>query len=185
MTKFAVHSIEGAPLASRPLLEKAKAKTGMVVNLLGIMAESPATLRGYMALGEAFAESSLTAVEQQVLLLTVSRENGCEYCMAAYSMTALRTRTPKPVVDAIRNDEPIAEPRLAALYKFCQTMVRERGWASSEDVDAFLAAGFTKAQVLEVVLAIALKTLSNYVNHIAETPLDPVLQSARWTRPAS
>lgn len=181
MITFEIHDVGSVSPASRELLLKAKEKMGFVPNIFGVMAESPATLKGYLTLAGIFDESSFTPTERQVLLLTASRENGCQYCVAAYSLSAMKAGAPKAVVDAIREDKPIADPRLAALHKFCRSVVEKRGWVSDAEVKAFLDAGFTKAQVLEVVLAVSLKTLTNYVNHIAATPLDAAFQNAKWT----
>ena len=87
---------------------------------------------------------------------------------------------PDEVVLAIRNDEPIADSRLEALRKFTTAVVDTRGWVSDADIDAFLAAGFSKAQILDVILGISFKTLSNYTNHIADTPLDDAFAAEAW-----
>jgi alkylhydroperoxidase family enzyme len=89
-------------------------------------------------------------------------------------------KVPTDVVEAIREDRPISDSRLEALRVFTTTVVEKQGWLADEDVAAFLAAGFTKAQILEVILGVSFKTLSNYTNHIADTPLDPAFQAAAW-----
>lgn len=184
MSLFDVHTLADAPAASRELLEKAKAKFGFVPNMLGVMAESPAALNGYMTLSGILEQSAFSPAERQVLLLTTARENGCEYCVAAHSLGAQKAGAPKEVIEAIRQDKPIGDARLATLHHFCRSMVEKRGWVSEADLKAFFAAGFTKAQALEVILAISLKTLSNYVNHISATPLDAAFDAAKWTNKA-
>ena len=79
---------------------------------------------------------------------------------------------PDDIINAIRNDQPIVDSKLQALRVFAMTVVEKRGWVAELDVITFLAAGYTKAQILEVVLGITFKTLSNYTNHMADTPLD-------------
>lgn len=180
MSKFRIHDLESAPAASRNLLEKAKGKFGFIPNMLAVMAESPATVKGYLTLSGILEESAFTPAERQILLLTTARENGCEYCVAAHTMGAIKANAAKEVVDAIRDDTPIADERLAALHRFCRLMVENRGWVPEPEIKAFLDAGFTRAQVLEAVLAVSLKTLSNYVNHIAATPLDPAFKAVAW-----
>lgn len=184
MSLFNVHTLEDAPAASRELLGKAKGKFGFVPNMLGVMAESPAALNGYLTLSGILEQSSFTPAERQILLLTTARENGCEYCVAAHSLGAQKAGAPKEVIEAIRQDKPIKDTRLATLHNFCRTMVEKRGYVSEADMKAVLAAGFTKAQILEVVLAISVKTLSNYVNHIAHTPLDAAFNAAKWENKA-
>ncbi len=185
MTDFKVHTIESAPEASKPTLEKAQKTLGFVPNLYGVFAESPAMLEAYATLGGIFDRStSFTATERQVVLLTAIFENECDYCMAAHSTIAGMQRVPDDVVQALRRGEPIPDVRLEALSAFARKVVRERGWVSEGDVQAFLDAGFTRAQLLEVILGIGMKILSNYANHIARTPVDEAFQANAWTPPS-
>ena len=180
MTNFNVHTIDTAPDQSRPLLEGAQQAFGFVPNLIGVLAESPATAEAYLALGQIFDKSSLTAVERQVAILAISRYNECTYCVAAHSVIASMQKVPTDVIEAVRNDQPIADTKLEALRAFATAVVDKRGWLADGDVSAFLDAGYSKAQILDVVLAVSLKTLSNYANHITETPLDAAFASRAW-----
>ncbi len=172
MSGFEVRSIESAPEAARPILSEAEKRYGFVPNLLGILAEAPAALEGYVTLAGIFEKTSLSAAERQVVLLAASTENGCDYCMAAHSMLAAQAGVPQEAVAAIRAGREVSDARLEALRKFTARAVAERGRITESDIEAFLAAGFTRQQVLEVILGIAVKTLSNYTNHIAKTPID-------------
>jgi uncharacterized peroxidase-related enzyme len=185
MTRFPTHTPATAPERSRQILESTQKALGFVPNLYATFAESPAVLQGYTALGAAFGQSSFDAAERQVVLLTTSFENGCEYCMAAHSTIAGMEGVPPDVVGAVRDGVPTGDARLDALARFTRSVVQERGWVGDADLKAFLAAGFTKAQALEVVLGVGLKTISNYVNHIASTPVDDAFQAQTWTRPAA
>ena len=178
---FPTHDTTSAPEASRPILEKSQAAFGFLPNLLGGMAESPALLDGYVKLSGAFEKSSLSTAEKQTILLTVSRENECHYCMAAHSAIALMQGVDEGAVNALRDDDAIADPRLEALRVFTAKLVKQRGWVSEEDQGALLAAGFSRAQILDVVVGVGVKTLSNYFNHIADTPLDEAFAPHRWT----
>ncbi|MGE0641576.1 MAG: carboxymuconolactone decarboxylase family protein [Thermoanaerobaculia bacterium] len=180
MNPFIVHSQETAPEASRFALAGAQSKFGFVPNLIGMLADSPAAVGGYLGLGEQFDKSSFTPAERQVVLLAVSFENSCDYCMAAHTVVAGMSKVPAVAIEALRSGEPLPDARLDALARFTRAVVRERGRVSEPDLAAFLAAGFTQAQVLEVVLGVAMKTLSNYANHLAHTPLDPAFAPARW-----
>lgn len=182
MTNFQIHDETSAPAASLPFLAKAKSSFGMVPNLLGTLAESPALLEGYMTLAGIFAKSSFSPTEQQVVLLTVSFANGCSYCMAAHSVIAKSQGVPAGILQALRSGTPLDDSRLAALATFTHAVVAERGRVEHQVAD-FLKSGFTRAQVLEVVLGVGMKTLSNYANHIAHTPVDPPFQSQAWTAP--
>jgi uncharacterized peroxidase-related enzyme len=181
MSQFNVHSKETAPAESAELLAAAEKGYGFVPNLLGVMAESPATLKAYMTIGKTFDESSFSATERQLVILTASRLNGCHYCVAAHSAVANMQKVPADVIDAIRDDQPIVDEKLEALRAFTTAVVEKRGWVSADDIAAFQAAGYSKAQILEVILGLSFKTLSNYINHIAETPLDDAFAKQAWT----
>lgn len=185
MLELQVHDAHSAPESSRPILEGAKKSYGFVPNLLGTLAEAPALLEGYTTLSAIFEKTSLSATERQVVLLQTSFENGCEYCMAAHSAIAGMQGVGETVVRGLRDGTPLEDAKLEALRNFVRKMVRSRGWVSRDDLEAFVAAGYTQAHVLEVILGIGLKTMSNFANHIASTPLDPAFESQRWVRPES
>jgi uncharacterized peroxidase-related enzyme len=185
MTRFKLHTEETAPERSKPILSATQTMLGFVPNLYATFAESPALLDGYTALGGAFARTDFDTVERQVILLTASFENGCDYCMAAHSTVADAEGVPEDVVAALRDGAPIGDPRLDALARFTRSVVQERGWVGAAELDGFLAAGFTRAQALEVVLGVGLKTISNYVSHLAHVPVDEAFQERSWARPAT
>lgn len=184
MTAFTLHTVETAPDAAKDHLAGIRKAWGFVPNLHRTLAESPVTLDGYDTLYGLVARSSLTAADQQVAFLAVSVENGCEYCVAGHSALARGAGLGPEAIEALREDEPLADGRLEALRTFVRTVVRERGFAGDAAIAAFLAAGFTRAQVLEVVLVVATKTISNTVNHLTRTPLDGFMAATAWTAPA-
>lgn len=181
MNSFKVHTKETAQLKSAELLGNAEKTIGFIPNLLGVFAESPAALKAYLTIGQIFDESSLSPTEGQVVILAASRFNECHYCVAAHSVVANMQKVPSDVVEAIRNDLPIADSKLQALRVFTTAVVDKRGRISDDDIAAFLAAGYKNAQVLEVILGISFKILSNYTNHIADTPLDSAFKRKAWT----
>lgn len=180
---FKIHSIESAPEGSKAILEGYKKKLGFVPNLMGIMASSPAAIEGYVALNQLFDKTSFTPAERQVVLLEASFVNGCGYCMAAHTAIAKMQGVPDAVVAAVRGGQPISDAKLQALRAFTRSVVETRGYPAEAAKDAFRKAGYGQAQVLEVLLGVAMKTLSNYVNHAAETPLDAAFAPARWSQP--
>lgn len=182
MAPFVLHDETTAPEASRPHLEAAKRRMGFITTLNAVMAESPELLAGYNALAELFTKSSLPTAAKHVVWITSSVENGCEYCVAAHSTMALRSGLSQEAVDALRGGKPLADPALEAARLFAGSMVANRGWVPDGEVEAFLAAGYTRRQVLDVVLGVGMKTLSNYTNHVAHTPLDPAWQGQEWHR---
>lgn len=170
---FPIYNTVNAPEGSQPLLKAAKEKFGFLPNLLGEFAESPAVLEGYLKLDEIVGKTDFTPKEQQLAILTVSVENKCHYCTAVHS-TILRNQinAADEIVDAVRNGEPLPDPKLHALATYVRKTVKTRGFVADSDLHAFLDAGYSKRQALEVNLIIALKTISNYTNHLAATPLD-------------
>jgi AhpD family alkylhydroperoxidase len=183
MTQFTAHTIDTAPEAARPIFEGVKAAFGFVPNLQAHMAESPELLAGYTALWDLFSKTTLTAHEQQVVYLTSNFENECHYCMAGHTTLAKMQKMDAAVIEALRAGTPLPDARLEALHRFTGAVVRKRGWVPDEEVDAFLAAGFTQRNVLEVVLGVATKVMSNYTNHIVHTPLDAFMKGNEWQAP--
>jgi len=172
---------EQAPDASRDVMNSLENDLGQLPNLYRVLAHSPSALRAYAALNKMLKDSGLTEEEQQVVLLTASRENRCEYCMAAHSSGARAAGLDEDALESLREGEHIHnDDRLEALRQFTQRVVAKRGRLEDEDVDVFLAAGFNEGNVLDVMLGVAMKTLSNYTNHIAETPLDDRFEDMNW-----
>jgi uncharacterized peroxidase-related enzyme len=181
MTKFTAHTTESAPAASRPLLEGIQRAFGFVPNLFGVFAESPAALGGALAIFEAFSKSGLSAAEQQLVMLAASEANDCSYCVAAHSTIAKRMVKVDPaLIDAVRRRQPLAVARLDALVRFTRQVVEQRGQVADADVAAFLDAGYARAQVIEVLLGVGMKTFNNYVDHIAHTPLNDQFKAEAW-----
>lgn len=185
MTDFTIHTLDSAPEASRPLLEKSIKATGRIPGLHGVMAEAPGFLDGYQVLHRLFTETSFTADEQTVVWQTINVEHACHYCVPAHTGIAKMMKVDDTISDALRNETPLPTARLEALRTFTLAMVRSRGNVTESDLDAFFAAGYTKAQVLEVILGLAQKVMSNYTNHIANTPVDQVMQKFAWEKVGS
>jgi AhpD family alkylhydroperoxidase len=180
MTRFAPHTLESAPSGARPLLDTVVRSKGFLPNLVGVMAEAPPLLEGYLALGSAFAHSSLSGAEQELVSLAVGVANGCGYCVAAHSTIAAGKRVPEETIAALRAGEPLDDARLEALRAFAERLTETRGRPGEDVLEAFLRAGWTRAQALEVVLGVTLNTLTNYNNLLAETPLDAAFTARRW-----
>lgn len=175
-------TLETAQGEGKLVLEKAVKQVGFVPNMYAGMVHSPGLLNTYLDGYAAFRQNSgFNAIEQEVVFLTISRFNGCSYCVAAHSALAdMKSKVPPEVTDAIRNGKPVPDPRLSALSRFVEVMVRTRGLPTRAEVSAFHAAGYSDKQILEVVLAIAVKTLSNYSNHLFHTPVDTMFAGRNW-----
>lgn len=182
---FPVHTLETMPEDSKEQAERTAARFGgKLPNLVAVMAESAGVMEGYETLHKLLmSKSKFTPGEIQILALVISRRNGCTYCMSAHTWRGLQSKGFAPTIEAIRDDKPIPDPKLAALAAFTNLMLDKQGWVTEADIQPFLAAGYQRRHVMEVVLAISWKTLSNYVNHMADTPLDDMFQETRWQKP--
>ncbi len=176
--KFPVHSVESAPDRSKPFLNGALQKYGFVPNLLATMADEPVALEAYMALGGFFEKSSLSPVERQLVLLAVSQANACQYCLAAHSVMAKMNGVPPEQIAAVRIGDSTGDDRLDGLLAYVREATTTRGYPSAETVSRFASAGYSSTQALAVLLGITMKTLSNYVNHVAATQIDSQFTSA-------
>jgi uncharacterized peroxidase-related enzyme len=181
MSPFILHTKDTAPAGSHGVMDAYMAKFGFVPYLIGVMSQSPATTQGYAQTYALLGETDFTPAEQQLLFLTVSRANECTYCVAAHTLAGKMMGLDEETISAVRDGRPILDLKLAALSEFALKIVEKRGNVSRDDVSDFLTAGYTNAQILEVLLAVATKTISNYMNHIAETPLDPAFQVSVWS----
>jgi uncharacterized peroxidase-related enzyme len=175
-------TIDGSEGTAKELLLKAKAQVGFVPNMYAKMANAPGVLETYLFGYQRFREASgFTPVEQEVILLTISRFHGCSYCMAAHSMIADKmSKVPADILEALRAGTAIPDPKLAALSDFTRVVVEQRGNPTPEQLSRFRDAGYTDRQVLEIILAIAVKTISNYCNHVLHTEVDPVFDKYKW-----
>ena len=184
MTEFTLHTEETAPETSRPLLAESKKAYGMIPGLHAVMAEAPGLLEAYRSVHEIFANSSLNNDELTVVWQTVNVEHACHYCVPAHTAIARNMGVSDEISNALRDESPLPDARLEALRTFTLNVVRGRGDVDDGAVQAFLDAGFNRRQILEVVLGVAQKVMSNYTNHLANTPVDAPFENFRWTRAA-
>lgn len=180
MTTFTIFDPTNAPDAAAPILAGAQKGLGFVPNLFGTMAGAPTLLKAYTQISELFGSTSFDATQQQVVLMTTSVENDCRYCVAAHSKIAAASGVPADVIAALRDDSPLPTDALEALRTFTRRVVETRGSVTAAEIDAFVAAGHTPAQALEVVLGVGMKVLSNFATHLAGTPLDDAFAPAAW-----
>jgi AhpD family alkylhydroperoxidase len=169
MTTFQSYTLDTAPEGSKAKLAEVKQAWGFVPQLHGNLAESPVALEAYDTLFGLVAKSTLSPVEQQVAYQAINVFHECEYCVAGHTYLSRMVKMDEQAISALRNGTPIADLRLQALRLFAEAVVRERGFVGDAAVDAFIAAGFTRANVLEIVTIAATKTISNYTNHITHT----------------
>lgn len=167
---------ETAPEASKPFLQNVEKTYGFVPALYQVFAGAPAAIKSYLEISKNYSESSLSPQEQHAVLLAISVENKCPFCKAAHTWASTAVNTNESDINAIREGRDPEDPRLGAAARFARHLVKERGFASEQEVNAFLDAGFNRQQILEVVLGVTLKTLSNYTDHLADTPINEQLK---------
>lgn len=178
-THYLMHQLQSitpdtADQAQGAILDQAMKQVGFIPNMYANMVNVPAVLDTYLhGYAQFRSDSELTAAEQEVVFLAISKVNNCTYCTAAHSMIADKmSKVPAPVLDAIRAGAAIPDAKLAAVFDFATEMTITRGRPSNEAAEAFLAQGYTEKHMMNIVLAIAVKTLSNYSNHLFATELD-------------
>jgi alkylhydroperoxidase family enzyme len=182
MTTFTLHDIDSAPEDSKPLLKESKEAFSMIPNLHAVMAESPQVLEGYQKLHELFTNTSFNADEMTVVWQTINVEHGCHYCVPAHTGIAKSMDVDDELIESLRNAETLKDEKLNALREFTLAAVRKRGDVSKDDVKQFFDAGYSEKQVLEVILGISQKTMSNYINAIAQTPVDEPFEKFAWEK---
>lgn len=183
MDNFKIHSIESAPEKSKIQLEESQKAFGMLPNLHAVMAESPAVLEAYKTLHRLFSEeTAFNAEELTVVWQTINVENGCHYCVPAHTGIAHSMKVDPAITEALRDEKPLANDKLEALRTATLKVIRNRGILSESDLEAFYNAGYTKQQLLEIFLGYSQKILSNYTNHVANTPVDAPFKSFAWEK---
>ncbi|MBA6327766.1 carboxymuconolactone decarboxylase family protein [Colwellia sp. MB02u-6] len=184
MTTLTTHTIESAPEASKALLEKSVSAYGMLPNLHGVLASSPSLLSAYQTLHELFANSSFDAEELTVVWQGINVEHGCTYCVPAHTGIAHSMKVNPNLTQALRDQQAMPTAKLQALLDMTLIIVRNRGNVTNEELAAFYAAGYGEQQLLEIILGLSQKVISNYTNHIAETPVDDAFKPFAWEKTA-
>ncbi|MDX1635532.1 MAG: carboxymuconolactone decarboxylase family protein [Marinobacter sp.] len=182
MSKFPLHDQNSAPADAKPLLEDSKKVFGMIPSLHAVMAEAPGVLEGYKKLHQLVLDSSFDNDEKTVVWQTINVEHACHYCVPAHTGIAKMMEVSDDITNALRDETALPNDRLEALRTFTLAVVRKRGEVNREDLDAFYSAGYKHRQVLEVVLVVSQKVMSNYINHIAETPVDEPFKKFAWKK---
>jgi len=180
--KFTLHDQASAPEGSKPLLEKSVKAFGIIPNLHAIMAESPPVLEAYQTLHGLFQQSDFDANELTVIWQTINVEHVCHYCVAAHSGIAKSMTVDSAITDALRNRQTMPSSKLEVLHETTLELVRERGHLSEQALAKFFQAGYQHRHLLEIVLGISQKVLSNYINHLADTPIDKPFEKFVWNR---
>ena len=181
MTTFPVHTIESAPERSKPALQRLQSAFGMIPNILGAMATSPVLINSLVGLFGNVHGGTFTEAQVQTVLLTDAVTNAAEWAVAFHTALALNNGIDEAEVRAIRDGRLPKDGKLAALSALARTMIEKRGRLDDEDISGFLATGFGKDHLLEVVAIVAASTITNYTASITNTPLEAPFQAHVWT----
>jgi len=176
-----IHTTDSAPKNSKALLEKSQKAYGYIPNLHGALGGAPGLLDAYQTLHELFTNSSFDKDELTVVWQTINVEHECHYCVPAHTAIAKSMKVDDAITEALRNKTPMPSDKLQALHEMTLSIVKSRGNVSQDEINAFYDAGYTQRQLLEIILGLSQKVISNYVNHIAETPLDEGFKKFDWS----
>jgi uncharacterized peroxidase-related enzyme len=180
---FTLHDTATAPAASTGILDGVQKSWGLVPNLHRVLAESPAALEAYAALWGIAEKTGFTPQERNLVYIAIIYENECTYCMAGHTNLSRVAKVEPEVISAVREGRPIADSKLEALREFAAKVTRNRGVVSEADVSAFKKVGYDNRAMLDVLVLAATKLISNYTNHLAQTPLDAFMKDAEWSSP--
>jgi uncharacterized peroxidase-related enzyme len=172
MTTLTPQTIESAPQGAKATLQAIQNRHGFIPNLLATFANSPALLKGYLALDMAWQKSSFSALERQLIFLAASVEHRCRYCIAAHTAALKELEVSPQCIQAVRNRGSLGNQRLDALVTLTREVVLERGLVAPNTRRKFLAAGFDEVALMEVLIGVALKVMSNYLDNLAPIAID-------------
>ena len=174
-------TIDAAPIASHALLEGVKKQLGIVPNMFRLISNSPVALEGYLGLSGALNKGRLPAATRERIALAVAEENGCSYCLSAHTFLGKNLAKLEDGEITANRRGGSNDAKADAAVRFAVKLVRERGHVEEDDVRAVKAAGYDDAQVVELVLHVALNTWTNFINVVGETDIDfPVVTAGKF-----
>lgn len=178
MSRLTIQTADTVHADAKDRLLAAQKNNGFLPNLIGVLANAPTALETYQVVGAINARTGLTAAEREVVQITAATRNGCGFCVAGHTALARKKLAmPEEIIQALRNTDALSDPKLNALAQFTLAVIDLKGQVSDDEFKDFLAAGYSQANALEVVLGVSLATLCNYANNLAKTPINPELQA--------
>ena len=180
MTNYPVHTIDSAPENSKSALEQLQQAFGVIPNLAAAIANSPKLINSLVGVFQQVHSSSLTEQEIQIVLLTDAVANSCTYAVAFHTALAIQHGVSSEETGAVRERRVLSNKRLAALSTLAKALIEKRGHLGDQELDSFIAAGFTQEQVLEVIAIVAASTITNYAGTIANPPLEDRFRQYAW-----
>ncbi|MCG8612919.1 MAG: carboxymuconolactone decarboxylase family protein [Pseudomonadales bacterium] len=182
---FTYYETNTAPEESKSLMEASLKGFGMIPNLHKILAEAPATYEAYNTVFNLFMKNTtLSPVEQQVVFMTANFENNCHYCVPGHTWMMHSAKMPEEVIEALREGTEIPDAKLQALHDYAKALLDNRGHIGDEKLQAFIDAGYTRRQALEVLTGLSAKLISNFTNALAHTEPDNAFKKYAWTHPS-
>lgn len=174
------NTIAEAPEGSQALLQGVEATLGSVPNMFRLIGNSPATLEGYLGLSGALGKGKLSAATRERIALAIANTNGCDYCNSAHTFLAKTLARLDDAEVAANRAGSSTDAKAHAAVTFAVKVATHRGQVSSADISAVKAAGYSDAEVIEIVAHVALNVLTNYVNEVFKTEINfPVFEAAR------
>ncbi|SFD14662.1 carboxymuconolactone decarboxylase family protein [Pseudoalteromonas denitrificans] len=168
MTDFTFHTLESSQGETKELLSSIQQGYGFLPNLFAYMIEAPTSVQAYLMLNDLLAKTSIPMPQLQVALLAASIENKCDFCTVAHRAIGKQMGAEPASLNALNNGDIIESDKDRAIAEFTISMIKNRGFVPEKDTQAFLSAGYTQQQILEVILIVTIKTLSNYSNHFTQ-----------------
>lgn len=182
---FTYYEPDTAPEESKPLMEQSLKSMKMIPNLHKILAEAPATYEAYNTAFSLFMKNTtLSPLEQQVVFMTANFENNCHYCVPGHTWMMKASKMPDDVIEALREGTELPDAKLQALHDYTKELLDKRGHIGDDRLQAFLDAGYTKRQALEVLTGLSAKLISNFTNAITHTKVDEPMKAYDWTHPS-
>ena len=182
---FTYYEPDTAPEESKPLMEQSLKAMKMIPNLHKILAEAPATYEAYnIAFSLFMNNTTLSPLEQQVVFMTANFENNCHYCVPGHTWMMKASKMSDDVIEALREGTELPDPKLQALHDYTKELLDKRGHIGDERLQAFLGAGYTKRQALEVLTGLSAKLISNFTNAITHTKVDEPMKAYAWIHPS-
>lgn len=172
MNRITIPTTDQTPAASLPLLDAVKKQLGVVPNLMKLIGNSPAALEGYLNLNGALNKGALDTKTRERIALAIAEINGCGYCLSAHTYLGKNVAKLDDAEIAANRNGNSSDPKAAAAVHFATLVALERGHVTDADLNAVKAAGYSQAEIVEIVLHVALNTLTNYINEVAQTEID-------------
>ena len=179
MSRIAIPTRDDAPDASKPFLDAVNKQLGSVPNLFRLVALSPAALAGMTGLSRALTKA-LDVKTRERIALAVAQVNGCDYCLSAHTYLGLNLAKISPEESPSIARARSADAKADAAVRFAAKVARERGHVSDADLAAVREAGFTDAQIIEIVGLVAENVFTNF-----STKSPRPTSTFRWCAPPS